>query len=169
MNDDRVSKLRVVETNTSANLTEDALLTDMVVFIGQHLLDLTGDYEEDIILEQPRSDERRLGLLTPFERKVFVLAALLEQNINDRLIDMEATSTERVSLLMRERKVNFHTAAQIYMQENRTPDDEREIINMSGLTHANLSSLYDWSVRRRYGEWKNFLIVRQGFCVYSHG
>lgn len=164
----RVSKLQLVDGGTSVNLTEDALMQRIQTFVHENLLDLEGDYEADVVLDQPRSDERKLGNLSSFERKAFALTALLEQRLNDILVDVEASSTEQITRVMRERKIGFMQATQIYMQEARMPDEQRREINMCAMTHTNLATLYDWSVRQRFNEWKAFLIVRHGFVVYSY-
>ncbi len=169
MTQSRVSTLKVIDSGASASLTEDALLQRITSFIGENLLDLEGDFESDVLLEAARSDERRLGVLSPFEKRAFVLAALLEQRINDMLIEFEATSTEQVTRIMRERHMNFMQAASTYLQEARASEDNREELNMCAMTHTNLVTLYDWSVRQRFNEWKSFLIVRTGFVLYAHG
>lgn len=165
----RVSKLQVVDSGASVNLTDDALLQRIQTFVHENLLDLEGDYESDVVLETPRSDERKLGNLSPFERKAFAMTALLEQRLNDTLVEIEANSTEQVTRIMRERKINFMQATQVYMQEVRMPDEQRAEINMCSMTHTNLVTLYDWSVRQRFNEWRSFLIVRTGFVVYCYG
>jgi hypothetical protein len=165
----RVSKLTVVDSGASANLTEDALLQRIITFIDQSLLDLEGDYEQDVVLEQARSDEKRLGVLSPFERKTFVLAALLEQRLNDTLVEIEANSADQITALMRERKISFMAATQAHMQDLKMPDEQRTEINMCAMTHTNLVTLYDWSVRQRFNQWTGYLIVRSGFVVYTHG
>lgn len=165
----RVSKLQVVDSGASVNLTDDALLQRIQTFVHENLLDLEGDYEADVVLEAPRSDERKLGNLSPFERKAFALTALLEQRLNDTLVEIEANSTEQITRIMRERKISFMQATQVYMQEVRMPDEQRAEINMCSMTHTNLVTLYDWSVRQRFNEWRSFLIVRSGFVVYCYG
>lgn len=165
----RVSKLQVVDSGASVNLTDDALLQRIQTFVHENLLDLEGDYEADVVLEPPRSDERKLGNLSPFERKAFALTALLEQRLNDTLVEIEANSTEQITRIMRERKISFMQATHVYMQEVRMPDEQRAEINMCSMTHTNLVTLYDWSVRQRFNEWRSFLIVRSGFVVYCYG
>lgn len=153
----------------AARITDESLLNDIHNFIHDNLLDLDGDPEADVVLEQARSDERKLGKLNSFERRAFVLTALLEQTLNDTLIDIEANSAERVAAIMRERKIGYMQAAHVFMQEHSVPEDRRLYINMCGMTHTNLVTLYDWSVRRRFNDWKSMLIVREGYVVHSYG
>jgi hypothetical protein len=166
---DRVSKLTVVDSGASANLSEDALLQRIIAFVDENLLDLSGDYDQDVQFEQARSDEKRLGALSPFERKAFALSALLEQRLNEIMVEVEAGSADQITAIMRERKISFTAAMQVHAQGMQIPEELRLEINMCALTHANLASLFDWSVRHRFNEWSAFLIVRTGFVAYSYG
>lgn len=166
---ERVSKLTVIDSGASANLSEDALLHKLTTFVDENLIDLSGDYEQDVVLEQARSDEKRLGALSPFERKAFVLAALVEQLLNDIMVELEANSADQITAIMRERKISFMAATQIQMESMKLTDEKRAEINMCAMTHTNLVTLYDWSVRQRFNQWLDYLIVRSGFVVYTHG
>ena len=169
---ERVSKLTLVDRTSSLQLNEDALLRRLQDFIIKHdLFDLDDDIEELIELELPRSDEIKLGMLSVFERRCFVLAAVLESTISDYVIDLQAGDAEKVTRVMRERSVPIHIAAQIIAAENKSPvsSETQAFINMCAITHSNIVSLYDWSVRARFEEWSRMLIVREGFTVYAHG
>ena len=162
---DRVSKLQVVE-NTSPLIGEDSLLAKIEKFVGDELLDLAGDYEKDVDLEQPNSDEKRLGLLTAFERKSFVIGALLHQRIHDLMVEIEAQGAEEITKIMREQGKSF-----MQVMNERIPNmplDMRVELNQHAITHTNIVTLYDWSVRHRFNEWTAHLIVRTGFVVYSY-
>lgn len=164
---ERVSKLRVIDNGTSPSATGEALLDQIHAFVSENIVDLSGEIENDVLLEQPRSDEKRLGVLTTFERRAFVIGALLEQHINDLLVEFEATATEQVSQMMRERRISFTQATQAYMTERRLPESQRVELNTASITHSNVVTLFDWSVRRRFNQWTSFLIVRHDFTVYS--
>lgn len=165
----RVSKFTIVDSGATANLTEDALLQRIIDFITEeNLLDLDGDYEQDVLLEQARSDEKRLGVLSPFERKAFVLTALLEQRLNDMMVETEASSAEQVTAIMRERKIGFIAASTIYTKDLKMDTAKRIEMNMCSMTHTNLVTLYDWSVRQRFNQWTMRMIVRNGFIVHGH-
>lgn len=162
---ERVSKLHVIE-NASPTIGEDSLLGRIEKFIGEELIDLSGDYEADVELEMPHGDEQKLGLLTAFEKKAFVLATLLEQRIQDLLVEIEAMGAETITRIMREQRVSFMQAMQQHMPQ--MPVDQRAELNRHAITHTNIVTLYDWSVRQRYDEWTKMLIVRTGFTVYRY-
>lgn len=165
MTEARVSKLHVIE-NASPSIGEDSLLGRIEKFIGEELIDLTGDYEADIELEMPQGDEQKLGTLTAFEKKAFVLAALLDQRIRDLLVEIEASGTEAITRIMREQRISFMQAMQQHMPQ--MPEEQREELNKHAITHTNIVTLYDWSVRQRYNEWTKMLIVRAGYMVYRY-
>jgi len=166
MTTERVSKLHIVET-ASAALPPDSYLTLIEKFIDENLIDLEGDYEADIELEQPTSDERRLGVLTVFERKAFILGALVEQRVHDLMVELEAITVEKAADVIRKDKTSFYGA--LHTLGGQLDDDNRANLTRHILTGQNLATAYEWSVRQRFGEWNMRLVVRNGFVVYCYG
>lgn len=165
MTTDRVSKLHVLD---GASKSQDPMLARFEQFVRDELLDLPDeDYLELIDLELAKPDEIVLGALTPFEKRCFALAQLVEQSIRDTLLEYEAAATEAMAKHIRENRVPLLSAMQHQMQH--LPDEVRLDMNKRAITHTTLITSYDWSVRSRFNKWTGFLVVRKGFNVHVYG
>jgi hypothetical protein len=167
MTDDNVAHLRTVPAATVAD-TEDSYLARIRDFVKEREL-LTEYDDSDVELDNPTLDERRLGPLTPFERECFVIGQLLAEVVRSELIEIEATGTDTIAKIMREKKVSAVIAAQLYSQSQEVPEETRILVNQCALTQALALTAYEWSVRTRYNVFDSRLIVRAGFVVYRYG
>jgi len=167
MTEDNIAHLKPVPT-TPAAASPDSFLDGIRTYLQS-----TGILEEyehsDVDLEKPTSDERRLGPLTNFETECFVMGQLIGELIRSEMIEIEASGADKITAIMREKKVPMVVAAQEYAQSNEVPEDARVYLNTCAVTQANLLSSYEWSVRSRHNMWDFRLIVREGFIAYRYG
>lgn len=165
---DRVSNLHVLPTKPKV---PDQLIQRLQLFVADDLIELDGMDEMQqqglIDLDSASGDEKLLGELNPFEKQCFTLAKLVEESIKETLQEAETTATEAMAKYMRETKVPLFEAMKHQMQH--MPEDFRQDMNKRAITHTTLIHNYEWSVRQRFDQWSNYLIVRRGFTVYHHG
>jgi len=154
----------------SCETDPNSILTNVEAFLTKHdLLIIDDTIEDDVELEKPRlQDERLLVKLNLFERKCFVYAMLLDAFLKDAVVSIEADANEKITAIMRERKVLLQEAMQIYMAQ-RNVDDPHTDLNMAASTYTFLVSMYEWHVRARTNSYQGRLIVREGFTAYLHG
>jgi hypothetical protein len=169
MSDDKIHKLHTVPSG-SYEQTEGAYLTTIDVFLEAHnLMDLTGDVEADVELKAAKHDERRLGTLTPFERRTYALSVLLEVQLKDYLFELDANTMDAAVRLMREHKIPMHEA--IAMHQKTSPsmsDEDMRAVNKLSVSMTHLAMMFEFSVRSRTNEFgKTRIIVRKGYVAYA--
>lgn len=161
---DNVSTLKVVP---GASVNSDAFLQDVKAFLNE-ILEIDTVDDDCVSLEQPASDEVRLGKLTSEEKEIFILFSVLGVTIEDEMIELGAETAEKIAALARKNRIDVNQATQVYIAQQQAGDPDLQNYLMRLIaTHAMLRTLYEWKVRRRLGAWNNEMIVRNGFMVYS--
>jgi hypothetical protein len=169
MADENVTQLRVVPPVTTLT-TEDGLLQSIATFLReQGILDEWS--EADVELEPPTSDEAKVGELNGVERQLFVIGQLLQEVIKEEMIEVEASNSDKITAIMREKKVSMAEAASIFSQDhdNHMTEEQRWLLNQCSVTMGNVLTMYDWSVRTRFNQWDRAIIVRKDFVAYAYG
>ena len=173
MSEDNVTKLDGAGfTVITSGTNEGSLLHAIESFLlKREILDDLENLDESVELEAARSDESKLGPLTQFERRCFVLGTVLQEIIKDELVNIETASADEITKLARARKMPMVQAAMEYASAHRITieKDVQITLNACAVTSANVLTSYEWSVRQRYGCWLTPLIVRNGFVVYTYG
>lgn len=165
-----VTHLKPIHTGLSAKKDAEGFLGELCNFVKEQGLILEWG-EEDIELDHARSDETKLGELNYFERELYILAQLLNQCIRDEMVEIQASNTDTIAAVMREKKISIEQAAQEIAQrgeENLDPETQAMILQLA-VTSGTANSMFEWLVRSRHQEWTKRLIVRKGFIVYSYG
>lgn len=146
----------------------ESILAKVEEFItANELFELHGSIEEDVELETPRSDEKKLGRLTLFEQKCFVYGTLLDTYLKDVVIDMEVGAANEITEIMRNEKVMMNKAMELYMQR-RNKDPNYTHLNKAASTLTFVMSAYEWSVRSRFDFFEGKIIVRTGFNAFRY-
>lgn len=167
--EDKVVNLRVVPPVTAVS-TEDGILQSIATFLReQGILDEWS--EDDVELETAQSDEAKVGELSAVERQFYIIGQLLNEVIKDELIEVDASNTDKITAIMREKKVSMAEAAQIFSgdRENHMTDEQRWFLNQASVTMGNVLTLFEWSIRTRYNQWDRGIIVRRGYVAYAYG
>jgi hypothetical protein len=165
---DNVTHLKGLSPLTSTS-SADFLIKHTSEFLRENEILVEWSYD-DVDLEPARGDEIRLGKLTGLECDAYVLSVLLEQIVNDEMIELEASSTDLVARLMRQHKVSSHIAVEM-MKNNPTEymdNDQSALVSRVIWPLHMTRSLFEFSVRHRFDEWRRLLIVRTGFVVHSY-
>jgi len=167
---EKVTKLHAVKGDLRTTMDPLTIIGRYEKFINDELLELdTLDYltEIEADLEVARPAEILLGPLSNYERRLFALATLVEASIHDVLQQYETAAAETVAKRMRDERIGLVHALQSQLQY--ISPDLRIDLNRRALTHSTLMSGFDWSVRTRYDEWSNYLVVRKNYTVHSYG
>lgn len=135
------------------------------------LFDTFDNLDEAVELENFRSDEKRLGRLTLFEKECFAIGSLLHEIINDEIVNVDVRHGEEVVKYAREHKMPMITAAQHFASEKQIIIDPetQELLNICAISAANLLTSYEWGVRARYNVFDAPIIVRSGFIAFTYG
>jgi len=154
---------------SSGGTDPDSILAKVEKFITDNdLFELHPDIADDVELEKPRlRDEKLLGKLTLFEQKCFIYGTLLESYLRDAVVTIEADANEKITAIMRERKILLAEAMHVYMTERNVQNPQIEL-NMAASTLTFMLSTYEWMVRSRTNCYQGRLIVREGFTVYTY-
>lgn len=169
MTKDNITKLQAIPKGTPAAITEEAFIEHLSAHIRDN--DILDDWDEsDVELDQPSSDEKKLGELNQLERRCFVIGRLMRQILSEEIIDIHAANTDTMASIMRERRVSIEVAAQIVMSDSDKyldPDTSATLVQIA-TTATVANSMFDWLVRSRFGVWPTHVIVRSGFIAYSY-
>lgn len=167
---DNVTPLKIVKSGVTATMSELEFLQSIAMFLReQSILD---DWSEtDVELEPPHSDEVKIGELSAIERQFFVIGSLLKEVVREEMVELEAANSDKITSIMRERKISMTEAAQVFSENRETymTEDQRMMLNQCGLTMANVLSTYEWSLRTRLNQWDKAIIIRKGFVAYAYG
>jgi hypothetical protein len=168
MTDDKVTPLKLVP-QIPHNADEDTILGSLRTFLEQ--TGLLPEYsDEDVEFEPPQGDEIRLGVLTAFEKELFIIATLLGEVWDDLAKSLEADNLEKITAIMRQKGVGFDEALTDFINNSTSSsDDHLTHLRQSVVIRATAGTLFEYNVRRRFGSWHGGLIVRQGFNVYRYG
>lgn len=169
MTDNKVTPLRVVPSIAAAT-DQEGLLQSIATFLrDEGILDEWS--EDDVELEYPKSDEIKLGELTAVERQFFVIGQLMNEIIREEMVELEASNSDKITAIMREKKISMAEAAQIFAQDhqNHMSDDQRRLLNQCSMTMGNVLTIYEWSIRVRSNQWDKPIIIRRGFQAYCYG
>lgn len=163
---EKVTQLYTVASSASP----ETVVSNLKRFVVANELLVEWD-DDGVELESPNNDEVKLGNLNQFERECYVIGMLLQEVVRQAMIDLEASSTEEISQIMRAERVNMPTAVNMYRERiNEFLDTEDQVyLNQCALTIAFCMTQYEWSVRGRYDLWAGQIIVRDGFTIYKYG
>lgn len=126
--------------------------------------------DEDMELDNPNSDETILGPLTESEKRLYIIGKLLEETMKEEMIELEASNADVLAKIMREKRISMAEASHEFNRNpsNHIKEEDRVFLNKCSVTMAALLTRFEWSVRVRYDEWKDNLIVRRGFIVVAY-
>lgn len=168
----KVVHLRAVEP--SATPPSTGLLGDFERWLSDTgILDMGGDLQGDVTLEDVHPDETAVGTLLPIERQWFVLTTLLKQAYEEEEQEWRIANVERAAKYMREFNVDIGEAmSKVHgaeAGEYAAEPDQIHTMHLLTLAMATAHQMYQWQVRSRLGYISDLTIIRKGWTVCTYG
>ena len=163
-NDPKVKTLKSINPINMA-LPQDGFIAALVRYvIDNELIDLEGDWVNDVELIQPEANERHLGKLNLFESQMYALAMYSQEIIQDVVIDAQAQTAEAAAKLLRQHKHNAD--GETVMQTTVLTEDDRVYLNQLSMVFHLSRACYEFSARARFDCFDAMLTVGEGFNLY---
>ena len=168
-NNDPVNEARIASIKSVSpiglSLPDEGFLASLIKYIMDNdLIDLEGDWLQDVELLPPEPGEKKLGTLSLFESQMFAIAMLAQEIIQDIMIEAQAQTAETAARLMRQQK---HRAGEMPMQQQMITEEDRVYLNELSVVFHLARASYEFSTRVRLECFDSLLTIRDGYTVYK--
>lgn len=166
-----VTQLKTAPKGIPINADDGGYLQSLIDFVEVNaLFEYDPDATDVLELVPAKPDETRVGNLSVFETKCFTLFQLAKTTCDEILLEAEITTHERIAYHMRSSNMSHSEALAHVTKPESHPlyaFGQRAVLNQLGCVLSAARNAYDFSVRSRFNEFENELIVRKGFIAYS--